>query len=346
MVPFGFHPRRPLFFAASTLLLSTFFVFTSSGTAQDVMQSSTARCGENSGSGAPTRNCDKPSASLRVETDLVLVPVSVTDARNRPVVGLSKENFVLSDQARQQQIRFLSTEDAPLTVGLILDVSNSMTDKIDAEKEALVEFFKQANPDDDYFAVAVSSKPKLLVGSDTIGDIQGRLTLVKPSGYTALLDAIHMALQRMHEARCQGKAILIISDGGDNVSRHKEREMRALAQESDVLIYAIRPFDALPRFKTIEEKLGGGLLADITQASGGRTVSVATPSEIPGAAAAVSRELRTQYVIGYKPPDAQFDGKWHKLKVSMAQTNTSGPLRNYSTPLQVHYRKGYTASRD
>jgi len=345
MVPFGFCPRLPLCFAASTLLLSTFFVFTSSSTAQDTVQSSTTRCGE-AASGAQIRNCDKPSASLRVETDLVLVPVSVTDARNRPVVGLSKENFVLSDQAHQQPIRFLTTEDAPLTVGLILDVSNSMTDKIDAEKEALVEFFKQANPDDDYFAVAVSSKPKLLVGSDTIGDIQGRLTLVKPSGYTALLDAIHMALGRMHEARYQRKAILIISDGGDNVSRHKEREMRALAQESDVLIYAIRPFDALPMFKTIEEKLGGGVLADITQATGGRTVSVARPNEIPGAAAAVSRELRTQYLIGYKPPEAQFDGKWHKLKVSMAQKNTSGPLRNYSTPLQVHYRKGYTASRD
>lgn len=346
MVLFGLCLARPSVPAASTLLLSVFFALSALGTTQDSTQNSTSRCGETVASGARNNNCDKPSASLRVETDLVLVPVSVTDARNRPVVGLHKDNFVLLDQARQQSIRFLSTEDAPLTVGLILDVSNSMTDKIDAEKEALVEFFKQANPDDDYFAVAVSSKPKLLVGSDTIGDIQGRLTLVKPSGYTALLDAIHLALGRMREARYQRKAILIISDGGDNVSRHKAREMRSLAQESDVLIYAVRPFDALPMFKTIEEKLGGGLLSDITQATGGRTISVAAPNEIPEAAAAVSRELRTQYVIGYRPPVAQFDGKWHKIKVSMAQQKNPESLRNYSTPLQVHYRKGYTASRD
>jgi Ca-activated chloride channel homolog len=341
MVKLGPYLKGACAVATSTLFLNVFFILPASAQTEPSPQTSTIS------STSPIGPADtKSGMSIRVESDLVLIPVNVTDAMNRPVVGLQKDNFLLFDESQEQQIRFLSNEDAPLTIGLILDVSNSMADKISAEQEALAEFLKQSHPDDEYFVVAVSSKAKIVADSDpSIGDIQGKLTLVKPSGYTALLDAVHLALERMRSARYPRRAIVIISDGGDNVSRYKARQVYALARESDVLMYAIRPFAALPLFRTIEERIGGGLLAGLTESTGGRTISVSDGQKIPEAAAAVSRELRNQYVLAYKPASAQFDGRWHKIKVRMAQSGTSAPSKKYTAPLQVRYRKGYTAYR-
>lgn len=343
MVKLGPYLKGACAAATSVLLIGFFFLPPAFGQADESIQTPTASCPTDAGS---IRETCEPSLSIRVQADLVLVPVNVTDGMNRPVVGLQKDNFLLFDESHEQQIRFLSTEDAPLTIGIILDVSHSMTDKIAAEQEALGEFFKQSNPDDEHFVVAVSSRAKIIADSDTsIGTIQGKLTLVKPSGYTALLDAVHLALDRMRTARYQRRAILIISDGGDNVSRYKTRQIYALARESDVLMYAIRPFDALPLFRTFEEKMGGGLLSGLTESTGGRTISVEGGQKIPEAAAAVSRELRNQYVIGYKPSGSQLDGKWHKIKVRMAASRNSTSYQRYSAPLRIHYKKGYTAYR-
>ena len=345
MVNFGPYTKRLCVLTTSALFLSPFLLSRAAQT-QTSIQDPVTPCQDAAGSGSQTDACGQSAVSIRIQADLVLVPVNVTDAMNRPVLGLEKDSFLLFDQAQAQQIRLLSTEDAPLTVGLILDVSNSMADKISAEQEALAEFLKQSNPDDEYFVVGVSSKAEIIADSDaSIGDIQGKLTLVKPSGYTALLDAVHLALDRMRSAKYQRRAILIISDGGENVSRYKAKQVYALARESDVLMYAIRPFDALPLFRTIEEKMGGGLLSGLTEVTGGRTISVADGQKIPEIAAAVSRELRNQYVIGYKPSETQIDGKWHKIKVRMAQADSPARLKKYATPLQVHYRKGYTAYR-
>jgi len=342
MVKLGPYLKGACAVATSTLFFA-FFLSPTFAQTESSIQTPAVSCTAESAS--PSENC-QPGMSIKVESDLVLIPVNVTDAMNRPVLGLNKDNFLLFDQSQEQQIRFLANEDAPLTIGLILDVSNSMADKISAEQEALAEFLKQSHPDDEYFVVAVSTKAKIVADSDaSIGDIQGKLTLVKPSGYTALLDAVHLALDRMRSARYARRAILIISDGGDNVSRYKARQVYALARESDVLMYAIRPFDALPLFRTFEEKMGGGLLTGLTEATGGRTISVAGGQKIPEAAAAVSRELRNQYVLAYKPPAGQIDGKYHKIKVRMADSRSSGSSKKYAAPLQVRYRKGYTAYR-
>ena len=343
MVKLGPYLKGACAVASSACLVTFFFTFLASAQTESSTQTSTISSTRPMG---PTEAKSESSMSIRVESDLVLIPVNVTDAMNRPVLGLQKDNFLLFDESQEQQIRFLSNEDAPLTIGLILDVSNSMADKISAEQEALAEFLKQSHPDDEYFVVAVSSKAKIVADSDpSIGDIQAKLTLVKPSGYTALLDAVHLALERMRSARYPRRAIVIISDGGDNVSRYKARQVYALARESDVQMYAIRPFAALPLFRTIEERIGGGLLTGLTESTGGRTISVSDGQKIPEAAAAVSRELRNQYVLAYKPASAQFDGKWHKIKVRMAQSGTSTPSKKYTAPLQVRYRKGYTAYR-
>jgi Ca-activated chloride channel homolog len=274
---------------------------------------------------------------VRVDVDLVLVPVTVTDTLNRPVLGLGKNDFEVLDGGRAQQIRFFSSEDAPLSVGLILDVSNSMTKRISIEREALAEFFKYAHPKDEYFAIAVSDKPLVLADStETVADIQAKLASVEPGGYTALMDAIYLALNKIRSARYRRRVILIISDGGENDSRYKLKEIKDFVAESDVLIYAVRPCDALPLFRTIEEKLGNRILAGITESTGGRTISLADSDRVPAAAAAISMELRNQYVLGYSPAEGAHNGKWHTIKIRLKKSH-------HSVALQAHYKKGYPA---
>ena len=273
---------------------------------------------------------------LRVDVDLVLVPVVVTDTFNRPVTGLRKDSFELLDDGEKQNIHFFSLEDGPLSVALVLDVSNSMVDRVAIEREALAKFFQNANPDDEYFAIGVSTHPILIADSaQGIGDIQSQLALLQPSGYTALLDSIYFALNKLQSARYPRKVILIISDGGENDSRFKFREIKALAEESDVTAYAIRPVDAIPMFRTLEEKLGNRLLSGITEATGGRTVSLGYKDDISGAAAEISRELRNQYVLGYHPTEGSRTGKSHKIRVRVAKSQDSAVLH-------LQYRKQYS----
>jgi len=279
----------------------------------------------------------KPGAGpIRVDVDLVLVPVIVTDTFNRPVTGLRRDSFEVLDDGQKQKIHFFSLEDGPLSVALVLDVSNSMVNRVAIEREALAKFFQNANPDDEYFAVGVSTVPILLADSTQgIGDIQSKLALLQPSGYTALLDSIYFALNKLRSARYPRKVILIISDGGENDSRFSFREIKGLAEESDVTVYAIRPVDALPMFRTIEEKLGNRLLSGITEVTGGRTVSLGYNDNIPGAAADISTELRNQYVLGYHPAESSHNGKSHKIKVRMAKSHDS-------TAVHLQYRKQYS----
>jgi len=284
----------------------------------------------------PVLRSSKRPDRLRVDVDLVLIPVIVTDTFNRPVTGLNKDSFELLDDGEKQNIHFFSLEDGPLSVALVLDVSNSMVNRVAVEREALAKFFQNANPDDEYFAVGVSTSPVLLADSTQgIGDIQAKLALLQPSGYTALLDSIYFALNKLRSAHYTRRVILIISDGGENDSRFKFREIKELAEESDVTVYAIRPVDAIPVFRTIEEKLGNRLLSGITDATGGRTVSLSYNDNIPEAAAAISTELRNQYVLGYHPSESSRTGRSHKIKVRMAKARDSAALH-------VQYRKQYS----
>jgi Ca-activated chloride channel family protein len=278
---------------------------------------------------------------LRVDVDLVLVSVNVTDARNRPVTTLEKPEFCLYEDNREQQIRYFSTEDAPISVGVILDMSGTMSNKIDTAREAIGEFFKNAHPEDDYFVVTFADRPELTADTtQSIGHIQASLATVKPAGYTALLDAIYLGVTKLRSARYQRRALLIISDGGDNNSRFNLREMKDIVAEADVEIYAIGIFDdSFPIVKSIEERLGKRLLTQITEASGGRTIAVEKASRIPQIAATISRELRNQYVLGYRPSNIAWNGKWRKIRVRVTP-------KTKAMPVQASYRKGYSAPAD
>lgn len=272
---------------------------------------------------------------VRVDVDIVLVPVNVVDIANRPVMTLEKQNFELYEAGQQQTLRYFSTEDSPISVGVLLDLSSSMKDKIDTARQALREFFENSNPEDDYFVIGFSDRPALLAdATHSTASIENKLALTLPYGNTALLDSIYMGLNKLRTARYKRRALVIISDGGDNHSRYTAREIRNLVQEEDVEIYALGIFSKV--FKTYEEWSGERLLTTITEATGGHTVKVNDIQDLPQAAASISRQLRNQYILGYSPTNREYDDKWHKIKVRVVPSGDG-------TALHVYSKQGYFA---
>lgn len=281
------------------------------------------------------------TAPFHVNVNRVLVNVTVTDSYDRIVTGLDQSNFQIYDNKVQQNILSFSTEDAPISVGVIFDSSGSMADKIQKSKEAALQFFNTANPQDEFMLINFSDSPNLISGfTSRFSNLQDRLLFVKARGTTALLDALYLGMMEMKKATTNRKAILIISDGGENHSRYTEHDIRELVKESNVEIYAIGVFEPLSsRNRTPEEAAGPGLLSDLADMSGGRMFSVEDPDELPDIAEKISIELRNQYVIGYKPSDLVNDGRWRRIKVKLK------PPRGLP-PLQVYARTGYYAPTD
>jgi Ca-activated chloride channel family protein len=272
---------------------------------------------------------------LQVDVNMVLVPVTVTDPMNRPVTGLEQENFVLFEGKQRQQIEFFAREDGPISIGVLLDLSKSMLDKIDMAKRAIAEFFATAHPDDDYFVITFADRPALLAdASESLGTIQARLANAVAGGHTALLDAIYLGENELGQARYKRRALLIISDGGDNRSRFTARELKSMVEEEDATVYAIGLFDKV--FKSPEEWAGKRLLTQITEATGGRTVTLSNPKDLPQAASEISVEMRNQYILGYRPSNVARDGKWRKIKVRVS-------LPAKTAQLQVYSKSGYRA---
>ena len=272
---------------------------------------------------------------LKVDVDLVLVPVTITDPMNRLVTGLDKENFELFEGNAAQEIRTFSSEDAPVSLGVIFDSSGSMTSKMERAKEAVVEFFKTANPQDEFFLITFSDEPEVITDfTSSVDEIQNKLVFAVPRHRTALLDAIYMGITKMRQAKYPKKALLIISDGGDNHSRYTENEIKSLVKEADVMIYAIGIYDRYA--SAIEERLGPQLLSDITELTGGRAFTIDNPNDLADVATKIGVELRNQYVLGYRPSKVAHDGKWRKIKVKLLPPKGLPPLRVYA-------RTGYYA---
>jgi len=272
---------------------------------------------------------------IRANVDLVLVPVTVTDPLNRVVTGLDSENFTIYEGKQPQEIKTLSCEDGPVSVGVILDVSGSMATKLDRAREAVWQFLKTANPQDEFFLITFAEAPQL-VGDFTqnVEALQTKLLFTRPKGRTALLDAIYLGLTQMREAKYPRKAILIISDGGDNHSRYTEGEIKHAVREADVVIHSIGIFDRY--FRTDEERLGPELLGEIAEVTGGRSFNLDNPTDLPIVAEQIGVELRNQYVVGYRSKNPAHDGKWRKLKVRLR-------LPKGSPTLYVHAKTGYYA---
>jgi VWFA-related protein len=282
---------------------------------------------------APKQEAAHRVPNVRVDTTLILVPVTVNDPLNRPVSGLEKENFRVFEDKVPQPITQFAMDDEPVAVCLVFDTSGSMGDKLRRSRAAAREFFRIANPEDEFCLVEFDNSPKLRVPltSDT-SSIEDELLFSKSKGSTALLDAVYLALHEMKRSKKNKKALLIISDGGDNHSRYSAKEVFNAVRESDVLIYSIGVFGG---GTTPEESGGAGLLSAISEQTGGRLLE-ADERELPDIAKKIGIELRNRYILGYSPQNQARDGKYHRITVQVV------PPRGLPK-LSAHWRAGYNA---
>jgi Ca-activated chloride channel family protein len=277
-------------------------------------------------------------ADIRIDTTLVLIPVVVIDPLSRFVTGLERENFKVFEDKVEQEIVQFSSEDAPLSVGIVFDTSGSMGAKLQKSRQAVAQFMKTANPQDEFFLTQFSDRPEIVQDfTKETEEIQNRLTFTESKGNTALLDAVYLALSQMKKAHNPRRAILIISDGGDNSSRYTESEVKNAVREADVQIYAIGIFEAFGvRGRTLEESNGPRLLSEIAEQTGGRHFEVDNLAELVDVAAKIGTELRNEYVLGYSPKNAARDGKYRRVLVRLAKTVGLPPLK-------AMFRTGYYA---
>ena len=300
----------------------------------------TPRVGEKQNTLAGLTLPESSTKMIKVSVDLVLVPVTIVDDMNRRVKGLQSENFDLFEGKHQQHIRYFSAEDVPISLGIVLDVSGSMKTKMQRAQEAVHEFLKSANPDDEFFMVTFSDTPQMISGfTQSSEDVENQLLYVRPNGRTALLDALQLAMSKMSRARYQRKALLVISDGGDNHSRYTEGEVKSAFKEADVAMYSIGIFDR--NFSTAEEMLGPQLLREISELTGGREFTIDNPNDLLPIARIIGTELRNQYLLGYQPTMAPRDGKWHKIKIKFRR-----PKKVKLPTVHVYAKSGYYAKAD
>lgn len=322
------HARWAVCTLATVALLSG-LAFAQSNSAQNSPQTAVAANGLQQGA-VPT---------FRAHADLVLIPVTVTDQVNRFVLGLQKEDFELFEDGAEQNVALFSGEDAPLSVGVLFDKSASMSYKLGPSRDAAGQLLNALNKEDEAFLVEFADVAKVSVGfTGNTAAIRGELKNAQAAGMTALLDAIDAGLLEMKEAKNSRKAIVVVSDGGDNRSHYTAAQIESLVREADVQVYAMGVFE--PVFTsalTPEEISGPRLLSEIATQTGGRAFAAAVPGDMPSVATRIAVELRNQYVLGYYPKNKARDGKYRNVEVRVVQPPGLG------SPLKVHWRLGYYA---
>lgn len=285
-------------------------------------------------------------ATFRADGQMVLVPVTVTDHNGKTIEGLRAQDFTVFDDEAPQQIASFSSDDAPCSVGLVLDISGSMRYALDITKGIAQAFLTASNPEDEFLMLTVSSVPdadsKFTTQVEALAqDVQA----TTPGGMTALLDTVYLGLNRMRKATRPRKALLILSDGMDNQSRYSKRELMRLALETDVQVYTIL-VDGIPGSsgggapfvpsmvakpgQQAAERQGPLTLKELSEKTGGLYFHVRNTSDGAEAGASVARALRNEYLIGYRAPDSKEAGKWHRIQV-----------KSKVPKLHVYARSGY-----
>ena len=278
----------------------------------------------------------KNSAVIKMNVEMTLVNVDVVDSRNNSVASLNKESFKVYEDGVEQQISAFSSEDVPISIGLILDVSGSMGNKFDRARKAAVQFLRTANPRDEFFLVTFRDRAELTNRfTSSIEELETRIMFTMAGGRTALLDAVYVGLDQIRNAHNSRRALLIISDGGDNHSLYNESDIRNALKESDCQLYAMGIFDHYIG-RTTEEHYGWVLLSELGETTGGRVFPVSNLTDLPDIASKIGMELRNQYVLGYKPPDTRHNRGWRKIKVKL---NAPKGL----PPVKVYAKSGYYA---
>jgi Ca-activated chloride channel family protein len=287
---------------------------------------------------SPTPIPDDSDRPVKVKTDLVTLTLTVTDLYGRYVSGLAKNAFTISDNNQEQEIQFFSDSDAPVSVGILFDVSGSMSgEKILKAQKALSRFIMTSHPSDEYFLIGFNSRAQLLLDRTRDGDaVLRKLTMVQPQKDTALYDAVYLGVERVTRGSHQKRALLIISDGQDNASRYNFGEVRRLMKESDVVAYSVGIMDRSDSANTMGMQ-GQAFLEEISSVSGGKAFFPQSDVEMDEIFERIALELRHQYSLGYTPKDFEPNGKWRKVKVKVK------PPRGLPR-LTVRSRDGYFAT--
>lgn len=269
-----------------------------------------------------------PRATLRTDMNMVLVPVTVTDSKDRPVTGLDPSSFRLFEDNVEQKITAFSREEGPVSVGFIFDVSGSMKNRMGPSIAAVEQFLKTMMPSDEYFLIRFNDKPDIVTKfTQDPDEITASLSVATPDGWTALYDAIGLGLHNIKTAKHPRRALFVLSDGGDNNSRFTEKEIRNIVREANVRVYSIGLFE---RPKFLER-----LAAD----SGGSSVWAHHLKDLPEAVEKLARNFRNQYVLAYSSNNESNDGKYRKVRVELLES-----IRRM--PLYVFWKRGYFAPED
>lgn len=301
----------------------------------------------------------QPDDRVVVGTNLVTVNVIVTDKSGRYVKGLTRNHFELYDEKTKQNIAHFSADASPVSLGIVLEVHETTTEKTRAMLAAVKEFTSTLNDRDDFFFVAFSKHGSMTTEFiPSLDQVVNHLQVIKPGGPSALYDALYLATERLQKTRNLRKAILVISDGQDEQSRHSYKELRNHLRTFDAQVYAIGiadpasdPFAGYGRwvFEDItrqtgrrsflmnaDSAMGRGVLAEMSRVSGGTTYIPETESEpeLTGICTQIAFELRQQYTLGFYSSEAG-DGKWHRLKVRVPSPGSG---------LTLSYREGYLSS--
>ena len=288
----------------------------------------------------PSRATPQAAASsgiLRIESDLVVIPAWVTTASGASVTSLRKENFHLAEDNVEKKIDYFIKDDAPVSVGLLFDASGSMKSKMEKASESVAAFLKTANTEDEFFLVEFNERAKLTIPFTPDAEaISGRISRTRPFGRTSLFDSISVALKNMKKARHQRKALVIISDGGDNWSWHTAGQIRNALLESDVQLYAMGIFDPNLAKTPVENRNGPALLDQLATETGGRHYPVGDLNDLPAISEKIGLDLRNEYLLGYYADDSR-DGKYHRVKVNITAPEGMPALR-------ANYRRGYYAT--
>lgn len=279
--------------------------------------------------------------NIRVDTTLVVIPVTVTDPQNRFVLGLEKKDFSIFEDGVEQKIAVFTGEDAPLSVGILFDTSGSMDLKTDKSQRAVTEFLKTMSGQDEAFLIRFSDQAEVVQEfTGRTKDIEDRMSTLKTGGLTALLDAVELGVREMKKARNTRKALVVVSDGGDNNSKYTAEDIKGIVKEADTQIYAMGVFEPMFFAGLPGEVVSGPkLLAQIADQTGGRAFGASEFSQLPGIAEKIAIELHNQYVLAYYPISGERDGKYRKVEVKLKQPKGLPGLK-------ARWRLGYYAPSD
>ncbi|HEY2383390.1 MAG TPA: VWA domain-containing protein [Terriglobia bacterium] len=279
----------------------------------------------------------KPSQTLKVDVDLVLVNATVTDQLNRYVSGLESQHFQIWEDKVEQKVEYFNAEDVPISVGIIFDVSGSMKEKIGTSTQAAATFLKTGNPDDEYFLVTFANRPEVVADFTTdVTRLQSKLLMTNAKGMTAMYDSVYLGLEKLKEGSNPKKALLLITDGEDNRSRYTFQNVKDFVKEQDVQIYGIGIVDDF-NSQLNAGRSGRAMIEELADLTGGRAFFPDSVQELDDICTKIAVELKNQYVLGYHSTNGAKDGKWRKLKVKV---NPPKGIQH----LNVRAKSGYFAA--